>query len=84
MVNKYYLIPNQGLVLERRTRHQLDCPYCRKGKPIVDDNVSYVAVEHSAGLLWFNSDKFVGDNETEFVHISYCPMCGRRLDDRDI
>lgn len=72
---------NAKLTAMSSSLRQANCPYCHEGKPLVDDNVSYVAVEHSAGLLWFNSDKFVGDNETEFVHISYCPMCGRRLDD---
>jgi hypothetical protein len=61
-----------------------DCPYCHKGKPLVDDNVSFVAVDNNAGQLWFNSDKFVGHDEAAFVNIAYCPMCGRRLDDRDV
>jgi O-methyltransferase involved in polyketide biosynthesis len=63
------------------TPAQARCPYCHKGKPIVDDNLAFVGVESDAGQLWFNSDKFVGEDEADFVTIAYCPMCGRRLDE---
>jgi hypothetical protein len=63
------------------TNNKANCPYCHKGKPIVDDSIALVLVASDAGQLWFNSNKFVGHDEAEFVNIAYCPMCGRRLDD---
>jgi hypothetical protein len=55
----------------------IGCPHCLKGRPIVDDNVKWMALE--GNKLKFNSDKFVGNSETEEVEIAYCPWCGRNL-----
>ena len=56
-----------------------DCPYCSKGKPFVNNNVSFVGLEPEVKRLWFNSNKFVGHSEMDFVHIKYCPECGAKL-----
>lgn len=58
---------------------QAGCPYCRLGRPIKDNSCSIIAIEQNANILWFNSDKFVGEDEGDIVSINYCPMCGRKL-----
>lgn len=75
--------PADWLTVEimRQIQRQALCPYCHVGRPLVDNSVSYVAVDERQ--LVFNSDKFVGNDETESVRIRNCPMCGRKLEADD-
>ena len=52
------------------TDAQKSCPYCHKGKPIVDNNVSWVMISSEGKCMWYNSDKFVGSSESEKITLN--------------
>lgn len=74
------------------TPAQANCPYChpdRNGtiKRMDVHNGSLVIDPESSELINYEDWDYDNDVPSDYsmsIHINYCYMCGRRLDDRDI
>lgn len=74
---------DQAEKVKAKIDKQKNCPYCHRGKPLID------AVHHEYRQEFVKSFKqavhiegdrlFVEEETTDTRQINYCPMCGRSL-----